>query len=459
MHQTRSRSRQQNANEEGPGNKKKSRLKIDTEGFHGSQPHYSDKESQQLLNLALKRQRKRCEFVTRYNHVELKEWIEKTLRGQWNVLIPKYDKSCPETVSCWPEEGKEMQNVLEALKNKKCRGADDLLDGHCEALALRLSRVTEDLLSKQPEDYEEILTKAQAETLKRLRDDGPQISTEKCFCGGFLSGIVDGMELWDRSVWGERFAQNSIESLLYSNSIEAKKTLKDFCNHVQDQNHVATIPLYVLNYIYDNDELTDDDLTKDHESAQYSCHVVGLVFDGRCKKVLVMDPNGPLWPDSNMEFLAIPLEKRKADQVSTRLSAYEMDRKAQKSEPRPDLSKATKDQIHHLQQCHNQYHDLILENNRLQGRCERIQFDLRCSKSLSEEEKEKLTKELKEAYERRPVVRKEIDAAQSQLEGVRYKMTGVSTVSAKNDPAEWGTQEGDESESSSDSEGGSEEEE
>jgi len=54
------------------------------------------------------------------------------------------------------------------------------------------------------------------------------------------------------------------------------------------------IPLYVINYIFDGDELSAADMKKPIETAMYSIHAIGAVFDNASKVMLLADPNGPL---------------------------------------------------------------------------------------------------------------------------------------------------------------------
>ena len=89
--------------------------------------------------------------------------------------------------------------------------------------------------------------------------------------------------------------------------------------------NVHFLPLYVLNYIFSDDELSDREL-ESHvvETAQYSLHVVGLIFDPDRTRVIIADSNGALIPGSNMEFLSMPLKTRRASD-STRVSRYDLD--------------------------------------------------------------------------------------------------------------------------------------
>ena len=76
--------------------------------------------------------------------------------------------------------------------------------------------------------------------------------------------------------------------------------------------------------IFDGDELTDADLeVNGEETAQYSCHVVGLVLTPS-RDAIVADPNGALVPGGNMEFLSLPLTL-KDTKPTTALSRYDMD--------------------------------------------------------------------------------------------------------------------------------------
>ncbi len=59
--------------------------------------------------------------------------------------------------------------------------------------------------------------------------------------------------------------------------------------------------------IFDGDELSAADLKRDDiETAQYSCHVVGLVLS-QSQNAFIADPNGALIRGGNMEFLSVPV--------------------------------------------------------------------------------------------------------------------------------------------------------
>jgi hypothetical protein len=90
------------------------------------------------------------------------------------------------------------------------------------------------------------------------------------------------------------------------------------------------IPLYVLCYLFDENELTNDELQRTSvETAQYSLHVVGLVL--YLGVVMIADPNGVLRGGSKMEFLSMPLTKLDS-QPTTCVSRYDRDVQVQANE-------------------------------------------------------------------------------------------------------------------------------
>ena len=54
-------------------------------------------------------------------------------------------------------------------------------------------------------------------------------------------------------------------------------------------------------------ELTPKQMREEHyETACYSIHAVGLVFDLPSKIVSIADPNGPMMRGGGMEFVLLP---------------------------------------------------------------------------------------------------------------------------------------------------------
>ena len=119
--------------------------------------------------------------------------------------------------------------------------------------------------------------------------------------GDFLSGANSTC-----TVWGGRSGHDGIHiptastahipSFLFGGS-GVQQLIRDLAEALATteplEDGVASMPLYVLNYIWDLDELTQAELGGSaEETAQYSCHVVGLVMDASRRMVFVADPNG-----------------------------------------------------------------------------------------------------------------------------------------------------------------------
>ena len=72
---------------------------------------------------------------------------------------------------------------------------------------------------------------------------------------------------------------------------------------VTSGDNTKIFPLYMLCYLFDNNELTNAELKNiKEELAQYSLHVVGLVINSLNKTVIIADPNGALLVDRIWSF-------------------------------------------------------------------------------------------------------------------------------------------------------------
>ncbi len=86
--------------------------------------------------------------------------------------------------------------------------------------------------------------------------------------------------------------------------------------------------------IFDGDELSAAELKVETiETAQYSCHVVGLVLSGTGKDAFICDPNGALLAGGNMEFLSLPLAPS-GFRPTTAVSAWDRDQAAAQKKPK-----------------------------------------------------------------------------------------------------------------------------
>ena len=94
--------------------------------------------------------------------------------------------------------------------------------------------------------------------------------------------------------------------------------------------HRQVLPLYILCYIFADEELTNAVLTKNPvaNSAMFNVHAVSIVVDPASEVLLIMDPNGSIMKGSNMEFVTMPMQQKQG-MPTTSVSRYDQDQKTQ----------------------------------------------------------------------------------------------------------------------------------
>ena len=139
--------------------------------------------------------------------------------------------------------------------------------------------------------------------LSLLEQYGMPIAAEKVFGNLVKSSFAKGLSLWKGCVgtWPDYIF----------GSTTADQEVLTAAQRSKDSRNCVVVPLYLLCYIFEEDELTPTQIAAGSaDTAQYSIHVVALVFDPVSTTVLVLDPNGGLIGGGNMEHLAIPLNCR-----------------------------------------------------------------------------------------------------------------------------------------------------
>lgn len=248
-----------------------------------------------VLAHSLDRVRRKCTHKTVYNHDQLQAWLLECLPDGWTTHVPSV-LGRKALSARWPSNQKERAGIKKWLVGQDCieeAAADDLIDGACEPLALHLAKAVEVVLHWEGLAPALVPDRAHAIAVDRLKSLGPLRASVEVFGCGFAAGHGS----WNPIVWGQRYATMSIGELLCGTD-----TARDImCRLVAEmqfrQWHTAWMPLYILNYIWCEKELTDEEMAlADAETAQYSCHVVGLVLDARRRALYVADPNGGLIP-------------------------------------------------------------------------------------------------------------------------------------------------------------------
>ena len=268
-----------------------------------------------LLKDAVNRKPKRLSFDTTYSHGNIYDWL-KTILTDWTIIIPS--NSCSEfALSNWPATGLTRNGVKQWLEEKNHQKPDDLIDGACEPLAYYLSSSISQLnlssIIELSEDKESrCLTSIYEQVKKGLNQLEPRLAAEKIF-GNYIKQEVQSPQFWHESFG------NSYKNFLFGHPLAEKRLLEI----VASGGDTKFIPLYVLCYVFDNNELTNAELKNiKEESAQYSLHVVGLVINHLNKTIIIADPNGALIGGSNMEFISMPLSKLRS-KPTTCVSSYD----------------------------------------------------------------------------------------------------------------------------------------
>ena len=267
-----------------------------------------------LLIDAILRRRQKCIYETTYSYDLVKEWLESAvamIAEDWKIIVPTLNSTkLGSAVSQWPNKT-QMKYVRRWLNQQQCKDVEDLLEGACEPLAFYLSvYVQTALLEGVFLDLNQSINGA----FENLNNMKPSKAAEIVF-NDYVNPNNRGPGFWSSTFEG------SHTDFLFGNQTMKSKVAAA----IQSESCFTIMPLYILNYIFDGDELTDEDLSKSTvETAQYSCHAVGLIFDSSHRRIIVADPNGPLIPGSNMEFIQVPLTQRRAP-PSTKLSSFDLE--------------------------------------------------------------------------------------------------------------------------------------
>ena len=274
------------------------------------------KSLDKVLKDALARKPSRLSFETTYDHQNMSNWLKKIL-PDWTIVIP--NSSCS-ALSDWPTEGIIRNGVKEWLEEMNHPNPDDLIDGSCDPLAYYLSSSISEVLisSKIDLNTTEQQNKFVSSVYKKVKHGLAQL--EPCVAAQSLFGEYIKQESPSPQFWPE-ISDDTFNHFLLGHHL-AKNRIQEV---VASGDSIKIIPLYVLCYIFDENELSNSVL-KDvkEETAQYSLHAVGLVINSSIKTIIVADPNGGLKGGSNMEFLSMPLTKLKS-KATTKVSRYDRD--------------------------------------------------------------------------------------------------------------------------------------
>jgi hypothetical protein len=296
-----------------------------------------------VLTSALERKRKRLSFNTTYSHKNIKDWLQSIL-PEWDIITPDAEKTSslsesnatvlklppvsegPCGLSDWPASGDCRDSVKQWLEDQHYEDPEDLIDGACEPLALYLSHYFITAFGSSAEDGIQrgkrvldisYLRNVYHEAKRNLEELCPRLAAREIF-GEYIKQKDPSPSLWP-DVYNE---DASLKKFLFGHDLAKQQIIKASKTIKFDQ---ICIPLYVLCYLFDTNELTNAQIkaTKE-ETAQYSLHAIGLYIHITLKTIIIADPNGALRPGFNMEFLSMPLTKLKSKPTSC-VSRYDRD--------------------------------------------------------------------------------------------------------------------------------------
>jgi hypothetical protein len=319
-----------------------------------------DRACETLLHDGLSRESKQCRHITSVDHGNIRDWLVQVLPAEgdhlWKVHLPATHDNSPS--EHWPPEDnrQEVVKCLTTLTSAAPHKLDptDMLDGACEQMAIQLSQEVASEMQGTNAAMDHLADSAQCLLKTQLTAVGAAEAVNRVF--GHQSRID-----WDQ---GPLLWQSVFKDLFHACTLSSRtvadvhlRTLEFLCGTTHAANHIKfavgqdgprhrVLPLYLLSYIFDANDIKPCALKEiKTETAQYSVHCVGLVFDTASRNVVVcvsnrttarsprpihnpflriptQDPNGAICPTANVEFIRLPLEHRKI--LTTNMSANDI---------------------------------------------------------------------------------------------------------------------------------------
>jgi hypothetical protein len=309
-------------------------------------------------------QRRRCCHETTYTHGDIVNTVRGALPGDgWSVIPPSNSGSdgfrpCNYPEAPLPHAARALGIFLGADRALNLRCAD-MITGNCETVAsalgarllaefhrhdrndnpvetlnsayatLEMELLTEDTLTNH---IDILFAPAKAAIIAAERSHSSEPATSLwANCGSSAPAPLR----WKPFLWAD--APTSTSFVNY-HCLGVGSGLKEGLENCDCRLQPFILPVYVLAYIWDGCELTDEDLLcGDHETAVYSLHCIALVVDPVKKEAYIADPNGSLIPGGNIEFLRLPLRPLGLHHCpTTSLSQY--DREQSNTQQRPAAS-------------------------------------------------------------------------------------------------------------------------
>ena len=280
-----------------------------------------DKSYEELCQNAFERRGCFLTVETVYTYRQLANHLRSFGQG-WTVYEPSSVVTYPVT---WPSSEDEPA-VERWLTARGCPDAGDLLAGPCAPFAKLLGEHACQMLENGLKPVEVAKT-AHSTLVESLRAKEPEAAAAELFGGlqAFGWKTTQYQQAWDLSLEADPLYFGTEAVQTHVRKIMSGKDRK-------------SLPLYILGYLFDVNEQSAAELKgrKNWGSAEYTVHAVSIVVDPASKSLIVVDPNGTLVQGSNIEFVSMPLERRKS-KPTTSLSRFDQDKAGMNalSNPRP----------------------------------------------------------------------------------------------------------------------------
>ena len=284
-----------------------------------------------LLQQALQRYaRCPCNHRTTYTHDNIKERLHE-LCPKYSIEVPCYnvnDATCPQPTH-FPLDPLRTdklafiarRNTLRRIFRQQSLSFDDAeyeLAGSCEASAVTLTLKTVNLILDGRGNKRKSVVLPEASRVLCVKLNNRHSANAAAQEHQIRTLFAPVMEMrrvveigdYKRHMWESTFPGQATRETKFEWTMDhclgVSHRLQDMLTERCCKRNLSVMPIYILTYIWDEDELGVDDFSVEVESAVYSVHCFGLIIDPVVQKLTLVDPNGPLVPGMSMEFLVVP---------------------------------------------------------------------------------------------------------------------------------------------------------
>lgn len=301
---------------------------------HSPGANCDEDEVHGLLRIALAPTRSPLKHTTEYDHASVAKWVASLLPdgdNNWTVSFPTAIKpgkrnSYSRVLSQqYPKPGSQYKCVQKWLADVGCPDPLDAIEGACESFGILLSHHAIKLLGEGVPAIE-VVARAHWRALDELKLLGGRTAAARVFkdllaCAK-LNRFECGPWMW-REAFGDVPDNTSVADLLYGTTAAQEAFTKAVADAITSDK-ITVLPLYVLVYVFAEEELLANELSTAGTTAMYDSHVLGVLLDPTTRSAVIVDSNGGLEANGSIEFVSMPLRALPCPST-TCTSQYERD--------------------------------------------------------------------------------------------------------------------------------------